>query len=75
MLERVITLKENIEKNLDVLKDKYPLSPLIAESISILIEMEADESDILSWTNNQRIFIRDIEKEIKLIEEKKCQVS
>ena len=65
MLEKVITLQENIEKNIDVLRHKYPLSPLIAESISILIELKADEADIQAWTNNQRIFIRDIEKEIK----------
>ena len=73
MIEKIITLKDNIEKNIDVLESKYPLSPLIAESISILIELEADESDIQSWANNQMIFIRDIEKEIKIIEKKRSQ--
>lgn len=71
MVLKLLTLKYNIEKHIEVLEKKCPLSPMIAESIQILIDMDASESDMHSWANNQRTFIRDIEKEIQLIEQTK----
>ena len=71
MTVKLLTLKHNIEKNINILKKKHPISPLLVESIEILIDMEASEEEMNSWVNIQKKFIRDIEKEITIIEEQK----
>lgn len=68
MVMKLQKLKQKIEKNLPELKKKHPISPLIAESIDILIDMRATDEEMHSWMNIQKKFIRDIEKEIMIIE-------
>ena len=64
---KVILLKEKIDKNITHLEVKYPLARTISESIDTLLEIEAPESLIRPWLNSIDSIISAIEKELELM--------